>query len=179
MNTELFIKSINDINDNEYKNINALLDNKITNKHKLTAFYLLNEYFKKYKLNYKLKDIKYTLNGKPYLDNNLKFSISNKNDLVVVAISNHDIGVDIEEIKDYDKNILKYFYTKEEKKQVTNLEEFYKIYTLKESYIKMKDLKITDIKLDKYKKYFSKTIRYQNYIISYVINIKLLTLIKI
>lgn len=52
-----------------------------------------------YALNIDEKDIKYTDKGKPYSDNRLeKFSIAHSGEWSVVAISENNIGVDIEKI---------------------------------------------------------------------------------
>lgn len=174
---EQIIINDTDISEEEKDNIIKLLNktqkSKLKTKNSIIAYYLLNNYIKENKLNIKLKDMKYTKNGKPYFDNNLYFSISHKDNITVLIINNSEVGIDIEKIKDYDKAILKYFFTEEEQEYIKTNKDFYEIYTLKESYIKMKDKKLLDIKLDDYKYLIHKSIIYKDYIISYVIQNKI------
>ena len=81
-------------------------------------------------------------NGKPYIINkNIYYNISHSNDFIICAISNKEIGIDIEKIKTVNLNIINKFATDKEKKYILSnkdkaLERLYQIYTLKESYIK-------------------------------------------
>ena len=95
--------------------------------------------------------------------------ILNKDDLTVLAVSRYTIGVDIERITDYDFLIVKNFFNEEEKNIVKN-SDFFRIFTLKESYIKMFDLKYDSFYKDDYNKYYNETIEYKDYIISYVVD---------
>ena len=86
-------------------------------------------------------------NNKPYLkDSNIYFNISHKKDYVAAIISNNKIGIDIEYIDKNKINLttLKYFSTKKEEKNIlnsSNLNELYfTLFSLKESFIKTKDL---------------------------------------
>lgn len=83
--------------------------------------------------------------GKPYLQEYPKFNfnISHSGDFVVCAIDNKPIGIDIEEIRDIEyEEISKNFFSVSEydyivKKNLdVELNKFYEIWTLKESYIK-------------------------------------------
>lgn len=95
----------------------------------------------------KASDFKFTYNtyGKPFLygHEEVHFNISHSGQWVAVAIHNQSIGIDIEEIKEIDINIAR-FFSPEELEYILNyegikrLEAFYKIWTLKESYIKAK-----------------------------------------
>ncbi len=118
--------------------------------------------------NLNINDIYYSNNGKPLLDG-IYFSLSNKDDLTVLAVSRYTIGVDIERITDYDFLIVKNFFNEEEKNIVKN-SDFFRIFTLKESYIKMLDLKYDSFYKDDYNKYYNETIEYKDYIISYVVD---------
>ena len=120
----------------------ANLDDK---KRSIISEHLLMKLFKKHNINYTNTIFKINENGKPYIDN-LYFNISHKNDYIVAAVSNHEIGIDIETINDVDFKILKTFASNEEIKYVKDVYDFYKLYTLKEAYIKMKGLNITNIK---------------------------------
>lgn len=83
-------------------------------------------------------------NGKPYLINysNIKFNKSHSGNIVVLSISNKDIGIDIQEHKSvkYKDIALKIFNKNElaELEKFNNNEKtFFDIWTKKESYLKM------------------------------------------
>ncbi len=93
------------------------------------------------------KDIKFEKNkyGKPYIKEypQFNFNISHSEDIVVGAIDNQPIGIDIEKVKTINyEGIAREFFAEGEfnyiiKDSLDNkLERFYKIWTLKESYIK-------------------------------------------
>ncbi|SNX54846.1 4'-phosphopantetheinyl transferase superfamily protein [Thermoanaerobacterium sp. RBIITD] len=83
--------------------------------------------------------------GKPLLKNmeNIYFSISHSYDWVVVAVNEFSIGIDIEKIKPINLNIAKRFFTDDEYNFIMDvdvqkrLEYFFKLWTLKESYVKL------------------------------------------
>ncbi|MEJ6950845.1 4'-phosphopantetheinyl transferase family protein [Natronospora cellulosivora (SeqCode)] len=82
--------------------------------------------------------------GKPFLlkPKDFYFNISHSGDWVVCAVGNKPLGVDVELIKTIDYNIAKRFFSKDEFNDLLKidkekrLEYFYKLWTLKESYIK-------------------------------------------
>lgn len=83
--------------------------------------------------------------GKPYLKEypNFNFNISHSGDYVLCAIDDKPIGVDVEEVKYIEcEEIAKNFFTKNEFNYIVEqdlkfqLDRFYEIWTLKESYIK-------------------------------------------
>jgi 4'-phosphopantetheinyl transferase len=83
--------------------------------------------------------------GKPFLKKyeNFNFNISHSGDYVLCAVDNKTLGIDIEEIKNNEyKELAKNFFTTKEYEYIVNqdidlqLNKFYKIWTLKESYIK-------------------------------------------
>ena len=90
-----------------------------------------------------------TIYGQPYIRNckDIYFSISHSGKLVICAISDHPIGVDLELIchqKYENSEIAKYYFSDYENERIAceyNLAEkeieFYKIWTLKESYLKV------------------------------------------
>lgn len=96
------------------------------------------------------KQIKFIYNqkGKPYLSDNsqsnIKFNLSHKNQYTIYAISQNDLGIDIEVIKPNIEveNIVKRFFTKEELnyisqlQKVERLEYFFQLWTAKEAYLK-------------------------------------------
>ena len=86
----------------------------------------------------------YGANQKPYIaeNNNIFFNISHTNGCVICAISNNEIGVDIEKIRPINLNISKKICTPSEQKlfdKSSNKATFLlKVWTKKESYVKMK-----------------------------------------
>lgn len=90
--------------------------------------------------------IKFKLNeyGKPSIEgyDNLFFNISHSEDWVICAISNEEVGVDIEKIEKAPIEVAEhYFHSREYKliksKDSEEIDEFfYRMWTLKESYIK-------------------------------------------
>lgn len=81
-------------------------------------------------------------NGKPYCKSfpGVHFNISHSGLWVVCAVSDRPIGIDIEKIDGADMQIAKRFFTEYEyqylQRQENKVEIFYKLWTLKESYIK-------------------------------------------
>lgn len=85
--------------------------------------------------------------GKPFLasknmESNLYFNISHSGEWIVCAISNNEIGIDIEKVDTYSHNIAKRFYSNNEyntfldKNEYERDKYFFDIWTLKESYVK-------------------------------------------
>ena len=74
--------------------------------------------------------------GKPYIDGDIKFNISHSNDYCILAISNYEIGVDIEYVKKRSANLESRIFSDEEKKNLTDIHSFYKMWTSKESLVK-------------------------------------------
>lgn len=85
-------------------------------------------------------DIKYNDCGKPYLyDSSLDFSISHSRGLVACAVSDVPVGIDIEQIRKINTNIIT---AKSEKdlilsNSITDDEKILMIHTAKEAYAKM------------------------------------------
>lgn len=83
-------------------------------------------------------------NGKPMLRDysDIFFNISHSGNKVVLVISSNEVGCDIERIKSERKSIVDRCYTKSEQLYVNKFDgrardfAFYKIWTLKESFIK-------------------------------------------
>jgi 4'-phosphopantetheinyl transferase len=79
-------------------------------------------------------------NGKPYLtDKSLYFNISHSGDYVVLAISDCEIGVDIEKVTLYDDAVTARCFTQAEQewiKKQGNNEAFFTLWTAKESLMK-------------------------------------------
>ncbi|NMF07963.1 4'-phosphopantetheinyl transferase family protein [Clostridium beijerinckii] len=91
-------------------------------------------------------ELKFSRNdfGKPYLCNSskYKFNISHSGDWIVLAFSNYDIGIDIERLSMLHLEVVNKFFAQDERDYIYNSDErnikyrFFKIWTLKESYIK-------------------------------------------
>ncbi|KSU88604.1 4'-phosphopantetheinyl transferase superfamily protein [Priestia flexa] len=81
--------------------------------------------------------------GKPFVPEypDFQYNISHSGEFVVCAVHDKSVGVDIEKVQSIDMNIAKGFFTEEEYKEVIKESEnkitaFYRVWTLKESYIK-------------------------------------------
>lgn len=88
--------------------------------------------------------LNYNKYGKPSLANPLDvhFNLSHAGNIVVCAVDNFPIGIDIEEIQPLDMSVAQNCYTQDEiyrltaKKEVDRLRYFYDLWTIKESYVK-------------------------------------------
>lgn len=82
--------------------------------------------------------------GRPYFDNveNWHYSISHSGKYVACAVSNFNLGVDIEHKNGYKEKISKRFFAKDEIESLSLCDEsnreklFYTFWTIKESYVK-------------------------------------------
>lgn len=98
--------------------------------------------------------------GKPYVEkyNSIHFNISHSNNVVMCAVSNTSIGIDVQYMKNLNiKPLIKRFFSEQEQKEILNSrfqkDDFFKLWTKKESFIKYADLRIAD---------GLKTLNYQN-----------------
>ncbi len=117
---------------------------------------LFIELLKELKIDYNSIQIYKNKNGKPYIENkNIYFNISHSNDYVVCAISNNEIGIDIEKIRTINPNVIKQFATVNEieyiKKQDSYFKKCFEIFTLKESYFKCLGTNLNYIKKVEFK----------------------------
>ena len=84
----------------------------------------------------------YGENDKPKIEG-ICFNLSHSHDMVVCAISEKEVGCDVEKIKKVKGKIAEHFFTKNEAAYLQALgeeerqNEFFRIWTLKESYLKM------------------------------------------
>ena len=89
-----------------------------------------------------LLKIEKSSNGKPFLINSIKplyFNISHSRNYSVIAISDKDIGVDIELMRDfYNDAIVKKYFSEEEQNVVCKNNNFLEIWTRKEAVVKLK-----------------------------------------
>ena len=92
-----------------------------------------------------LDKIKVEENGKPYIeDNSIYFSISHSGTKAMVAFSDTDVGCDIQLMKKDSISLADKYFTDEEQKEIKNsdnpVETFYKFWTLKECFMKISGL---------------------------------------
>lgn len=89
--------------------------------------------------------IECTKEGKPFFsfNPNFHFSISHTREFIAIAISNKQIGIDIEQERKYKKELVDRFFHPKEAEYLNSLsnisqqnKDFTKIWTLKESYVK-------------------------------------------
>ena len=147
-------KLIKDIYENLPLYIKSTTDNINSQKRKretLFSWYLLYKTLCKLNLDINKFDFKKTDKGKPYVkDNPFYFNISHSHGICACVVSSCECGIDIECVKDYPKKVSDAYFFENEKELIKNShnknDTFYKIWTLKESYIKMKALGVFDIK---------------------------------
>lgn len=86
------------------------------------------------------QDISFSKNEyrKPFADNlQVYFSVSHSGDMVVCAVSDREIGIDIEKVKPYNLRTAERFATPHELEYVSSSQNgFFEIWTLKEAYFK-------------------------------------------
>ncbi|MBQ6907110.1 MAG: 4'-phosphopantetheinyl transferase superfamily protein [Clostridia bacterium] len=110
----------------------------------LGAGVLLKYGIKKYNPLCNCVDLIYNKQKKPYIKNYEKpyFNISHSGDMAVCAFSDSEIGCDIQKIKNVPQNIMKKICSSEEYNYLLSVdgglvaEEFCRIWTIKESYVK-------------------------------------------
>jgi len=79
-----------------------------------------------------------------------RICLSHKENIAVLAISKEKIGVDVEELKERNFDVIASFcFTKDESKILANAKDktqkFYEIYTAKEAILKLKNLLFSDL----------------------------------
>jgi len=85
--------------------------------------------------------------GKPYLklNNDIYFNISHSGECLVIALSDSEIGIDIERVRDVNFDIAKRFFCKEEYEYISDdKEKFFNVWTMKESCVKYTGRGIAD-----------------------------------
>ena len=119
------IKKIND-----FKKSN---DKKLSLASLFLQYYLINE---KLSLNFEDIFIKKNKYGKPYYDN-LNFNVSHDKNLCCLISNDNPIGIDIVNTeRQIDKLLYSYIFTKKEIDRIENKIDFFKLWSLKESYLK-------------------------------------------
>ena len=135
----------------------------------LISSYLVNQLSKECLL--------YNENGKPYYQSGPFFNVSHSGNFVVMAISNKEIGVDIEENVEKNMSSLMRIFNEAEAKLIKEHADFYYLWCAKESLIKcmgtsinkireIPSLPLNGLKTFKGKDYQSQTLIYEKHIIS-------------
>lgn len=88
-----------------------------------------------------LEDLKYTLSGKPYLDNDIQFNLSHSDQFVACIVAdNIRVGLDIEKIRTIDFTNFNHVFTAGELENISQsgepLKKFYDYWCIKESVAK-------------------------------------------
>ena len=95
-----------------------------------------------YKIDYSSLEFEINMYGKPYLkQQDIYFNISHSYDMVILAVADKEIGVDIEKIRDTSYETVNIFATEKEQRYIfsskhNTLKRLFEIYTLKEAYFK-------------------------------------------
>lgn len=159
---EYIIRNINDFNTEDINNFYDKIPK--LKKYKISKFknyeskvrsiigeMNLKELLAKKNISYNSLDYYINKYGKQYLKNDkIFFNISHSFDYVITAISNNEIGIDIEKVRQTPIKIINQFAIEKEKEYILssnkNIEErIFKIYTLKEAYFKMLGTNLNNI----------------------------------
>lgn len=150
--------NINDYNDNDYKSIYESINNfkkkdidKLPTiddkKRSILGLKLLMNLLLEKNINY--NNLKFTKNkdGKPSITNYpLFYSTSHSDEYVICALSDKEIGIDIQSIQKINFKIMNSFFDKDEKFYSNNNENYTKVLSLKEAYGKCYGFGINCIK---------------------------------
>ncbi|HDR7912403.1 TPA: 4'-phosphopantetheinyl transferase superfamily protein [Bacillus wiedmannii] len=153
---EVFLINISKISENKMKKMESSINKDILNeiqlikvkeerKRRITSAYFLKDLLSK-KLGVPPANIEIMKNeyGKKRCSNdvNLHFNISHSGDWVAVGFSRFEIGIDIEEMLEFDFKEVIPFFVEEEQVYLNGLNkqkkmfQFYRMWTAKESYMK-------------------------------------------
>lgn len=143
---KIFQHFYNNVSEERQNKINSFRFRKDKNL-SLGASVLLDEGLKKY---YGLREKNMTYgsrkNKKPYFINapEIFFNVTHSETMAAVVFSGGEIGIDIEKINGADLKIAKRFFAEEEYNHILSAEnqskEFYRLWTLKESFMKVTGL---------------------------------------
>ena len=118
-----------------------------------------------YGINYEF-DIKRSENGKPYIEEDIFFSLSHTDGFTVCAVSDNNIGIDAEKLRSIkNKEKILFRYTGKEYKNVSDT-EFFEKWTELESRVKYFGEKLMAIKKSLTEEKFVATFKIDRYIIS-------------
>lgn len=109
-------------------------------KERLGASLLLEEILQRF--GHTMEEIRISETGKPEIDG-IFFNLSHSYGLAVCAVSSEEVGCDIEKVGKYRESVMKKVCTDCERKYLEQFSEerkkneFYRLWTMKESYVKM------------------------------------------
>ena len=112
----------------------------------LGAGILLDYYLRQHKLQEKEMVYSFNQSEKPYFSNypNLCFNLSHSGNIAICVFSDKEVGCDVEQIDKPLEDVAKRFFTENEYRYIfkntldsEKAERFYRIWTLKESYLKL------------------------------------------
>lgn len=103
--------------------------------------YILKKYYNILKPNFYKNEY-----GKPYIvDCDWYFNISHCDDLMVCIFATSEVGIDVEKIREYNPLLENKIFSIEEQKTIKgSREEFWKLWTIKESFLKYQGTGIID-----------------------------------
>jgi len=110
----------------------------------------LNNALKEYNLEEKNVEYYLTKNGKPYIKNrnDIYFNISHSNKIAICAISNKEVGCDIEKITKCNEKVMSKCFSQKEIEYINNSnnkdESFTRIWVYKESFFKAIGIGLND-----------------------------------
>ena len=121
-------------------------------------------------------NMKFHEHGKPYfdeadntVDSDIRFSLSHSGKYVACAVSDHNVGIDVEGDRKVNAGIARKYFTHNERNNIMTDEDFFKIWALKEAYGKITGKGVyRGMKQDVYElgdMYEALSIRYENYYI--------------
>ncbi len=85
--------------------------------------------------------------GKPHFTNaEICFNISHSDNAIVCSVSDGEIGIDVEKISEIRTKISDKFFSEYERRQIKSPEDFYRLWTLKEAFVKFIGKGISSIK---------------------------------
>lgn len=149
------------INIDDYKITEYVPESFIKNNYSIYEYDLIKKILNSF-YNIHNFEIKYTENGKPYLDNNLFLSISHDENYLCVCISKEEVGIDIQFKKEFNNNINSILNVdkKLDNNDVTN------IFSKKEAIIKLEGKRLKDINNINIDDYHIKSIEYNDFLLN-------------
>ena len=85
--------------------------------------------------------LEYNPRGKPYFRNDMKFNITHSKNLIFIAISEHEIGIDVECMRPLNLKLINKIATQQERELLEKSEDIntdlIELWTVKEAYFKL------------------------------------------
>jgi len=117
----------------------------------ILSYFILRDALKERYSYINYRDFRYNKQGKPYLadNNDIFFSISHTKNVVAVAVSNYEVGIDVERLRDVGDDLINMIASPLEKERVLasddSQREFFRLWTMKESYAKAYGMSVTEL----------------------------------